>query len=69
MRQIIADAQVDDYQPLIEYLFEHISVYGKGNEALITVELDETQYRSRSVPDKEINIASLLGKILNIIKK
>lgn len=69
MRQIIADAQVDDYQPLIEYLFEHISTYGANNEALITVELDEAQWRSRSVPDKEINIASLLGKILNIIKK
>jgi replication factor C small subunit len=69
MRQIILDAQVDDYQPLIEHLFENISIYGKGYEAEITIELDEAQWRSRTVPDKEINIASLLSKILTILKK
>lgn len=69
MRQVVLDAQVDDYQPLIEHLFENISVYGKGYEAEITVELDEAQWRSRAVPDKEINIAALLSKILTILKK
>jgi hypothetical protein len=69
MRQIVLDAQVDDYQPLIEHLFENISVYGKGYEAEITIELDEAQWRSRAVPDKEINIAALLGKILTILKR
>jgi len=68
MRQIIADAQVDDYQPLIEYLFENVDKYGKGNEAEIIIELDEAQYRSRVVPDKEINISSLLVKILRILE-
>jgi replication factor C small subunit len=28
MRQIIADTQVNDYQPLIEYLFENVEKYG-----------------------------------------
>lgn len=69
MRQIVVDAQVDDYQPLIEFLFENISVYGKGHEAEISIELDEAQWRSRAVPDKEINIAALLSKLLNILKK
>jgi replication factor C small subunit len=69
MRQVVLDAQVDDYQPLIEHLFENISVYGKEHEAEITVELDEAQWRSRAVPDKEINIAALLSKILTILKK
>ena len=69
MRQIVLDAQVDDYQPLIEHLFENISVYGKEYEAEITIELDEAQWRSRAVPDKEINIAALLSKILTILKK
>jgi len=69
LRQTILDAQVDDFQPLIEHLFENISVYGSGYEAEITVELDEAQWRSRSVPDKEINIAALLSKILTILKK
>jgi replication factor C small subunit len=69
MRQVIIDAQVDDYQPLIEYLFENIHLYGVGFEAEITIELDEAQWRSRMVPDKEINIAALLSKLLRIKKK
>jgi replication factor C small subunit len=69
MRQIIADAQVDDYQPLIEHLFENVEKYGKGFEAEIIIELDETQYRSRMVPDKEISIAALLSKLLQILSK
>jgi replication factor C small subunit len=69
MRQIIADAQVDNYQPLIEYLFKNVDKYGKGFEAEIIIELDETQYRSRMVPDKEIAIAALLNKLLQILSK
>jgi replication factor C small subunit len=69
MRQIIADTQVNDYQPLIEYLFENVEKYGKGFEAEIIIELDETQYRSRVVPDKEITIAALLNKLLQILSK
>ena len=69
MRQIVADAQVDDYQPLIEHLFENVSKYGSGFEAEIIIELDETQYRSRMVPDKEISIAALLSKLLQILSK
>jgi len=69
MRQIVIDAQVDDFQPLIEYLFENTDKYGKGFEAEIIIELDETQYRSRMVPDKEISIAALLNKLLIILSK
>ena len=69
MRQIVADAQVDDFQPLIEHLFENIDKYGSGFEAEIIIELDETQYRSRMVPDKEISIAALLSKLLQILSK
>jgi len=69
MRQIVADAQVDDFQPLIEHLFENVEKYGSGFEAEIIIELDETQYRSRMVPDKEISIAALLSKLLQILSK
>lgn len=69
LRKIIIDAQVDDYQPLLDYLFSNIALYGKGYEAEITIELDDTQWRSRSVPDKELNIAALLSKILTILGK
>jgi replication factor C small subunit len=69
MRQIVADAQVDDFQPLIEHLFENVEKYGSGFEAEIIIELDEAQYRSRMVPDKEISIAALLSKLLQILSK
>jgi replication factor C small subunit len=69
LRQLVMDANVDDYQPLIEYLFINIELYGKSHEAEIVIELDEAQWRSRTSPDKEINIAALLSKILNILGK
>ena len=69
IRQIVVDAQVDDYQPLIEHLFENVEKYGKGFEAEIIIELDESQYRLRMVPDKEISIAALLSKLLQILNK
>lgn len=66
-RQLVIDAQLDDYQPIIEYLFTHIDQYGKGYEAEITIELDNHQFFQKSVPDKEINFASLISKILKVI--
>jgi len=68
-RQLIIDSQLDDYQPIILYLFEHITEYSKGHDAEITIELDNHQYFQKSVPDKELNMASLISKILNLNKK
>lgn len=69
IRQLIADHPMDDYQPLIEHLFQHIDEYGKGHEAEIIIELDNHQYFQKSVPDKSINIMSLFSKITKIITK
>jgi replication factor C small subunit len=68
-RQLIIDSQLDDYQPIILHLFEHITEYSKGHDAEITIELDNHQYFQKSVPDKELNMASLISKILNLNKK
>jgi replication factor C small subunit len=69
IRQIIINAQTDDYSELIIYLFNNIEEYGKGYEAEITIELDNHQYFQKSVPDKELNCAALMSKILNILNK
>jgi replication factor C small subunit len=69
LRQIIINAQTDDYSELIIYLFENIEKYGAGYEAEITIELDNHQYFQKSVPDKELNCAALMSKILNILNK
>lgn len=68
-RQLIINQQLDDYQPLVAYLFEHLEEYGKGKEAEIIIELDEAQWRSKMVPDKEIAAAALLIKLLNILNR
>lgn len=67
IRQTLVDNPMDDYQPLIEYLFQHVENYGKGHEAEIIIELDNHQYFQKSVPDKEININAMFCKILKII--
>jgi len=67
IRQIIANAQLDDFQPLIEHLYEHIDEYSKNNEAEIIIELDEMQWRSRMVPDKEIAAMALFSKLLKLL--
>jgi replication factor C small subunit len=69
IRQIIANQPMDDYQPLIEYLFKHVDTYSKGNEAEIIIELDNHQFFQKSVPDKEINIMAMFSKITRTITK
>jgi replication factor C small subunit len=69
IRQLLVDNPVDDYQPVIEHLFNHINEYASGSEAEVTIELDNHQYFQKSVPDKEINIMALFSKLLKLIGK
>lgn len=68
IRQLINDANLDDYQYVLEYLYDKLSDFAKGKEAEITIELDETQWRSKVVMDKEINFMAFISKLLNILK-
>lgn len=67
IRQILVDNPIDDYQSVIEYLYEHIEEYGKGKEAEIIIELDNHQYFQKSVPDKEINAMAMFSKLLKLL--
>ncbi len=67
IRQIIADAQVDDYQQLYRFLFDHLEDFSKGLDADITITLDEYQWRSRIVGDKEINCAACMASLLQLL--
>lgn len=69
IRQLIADAGLDDYQIVYRFLFDHLEQFAKGWEADITITLDEYSWRSRVVPDKEINMAACFAAILQIIQK
>jgi replication factor C small subunit len=69
IRQIVADAQVDDFQVAYRYMFDNLDKYSYGHDAEISVILDDFIWRSGVVPDKEINFAACIAKILEINKK
>jgi len=69
IRQIVADAQVDDFQVAYRYMFDHLDKFSYGHDAEISVILDDFIWRSGVVPDKEINFAACIAKILETNKK
>ena len=68
IRQIIVNSEVDEFTDLFRFLFDNIEVYSKGNDGEIIMAISEYQYHSNFRMDQEINIMSLISKILQIIK-
>ena len=68
IRQIIADANVNDFDELYRFLYDNVDEYANGNEGEIIVYIEEYMYHSNFRIDKEINIMALFSKIINIIK-
>jgi replication factor C small subunit len=69
IRQIAVDAQIDDYQTAYRFLFDNLSEFSNGHDAEISVILDDFIWRAGVVPDKEINFAACIAKILEVNKK
>ena len=69
VRQLVADAQVDDFQVAYKYMFEQLPEFSYGHDAELSVVLDEHIWRAGVVPDKEINFAAAIEKILETTKK
>ena len=65
VRQIIADANVDDFDELFKSLYEKANEYLPGKEGTATILINEHQYKSNFRIDKEINIMSLIQQIIN----
>ena len=65
IRQIIADANVDDFDELFRALFDRASEYASGKEGTITVLINDHQYKANFRIDKEINTMSLINNIIN----
>jgi len=68
IRQLVADSQVDDFQVAYRYLFDNLSKFSKGHDAEVSVILDEYSYRANVCPDKELNFAAFISKLLEITK-
>jgi DNA polymerase III delta prime subunit len=69
VRQLVADAQVDDFQTAYRYMFDNLSEFSYGNDAQLSVILDDFIWRAGVVPDKEINFAACIAKVLETNKK
>ena len=65
IRQIIADANVSDYEELFRTLFERASEYLPGKEGTVAILVNDHQYKGNFRIDKEINAMSLIQQIIN----
>lgn len=65
IRQIIADANVDDYDELFRSLYEKASEYLPKKEGTVAILINEHQYKANFRIDKEINTISLFQNLIN----
>lgn len=65
IRQVIADANVDDYDELFRSLYERVSEYLPNKEGTAAILINDHQYKSNFRIDKEINTMSLIQNIIN----
>jgi len=67
IRQIVANTDLDNFDDLYRFLYEQMNEYSKGNEGIIICILEEHQYHSVVVLDKEINVMACISKMLETI--
>ncbi len=65
IRQIIADANVDDFDELFKALYDRASEYLPGKEGTAAILINEHQYKANFRIDKEINLMSLIQNLIN----
>ena len=66
IRQIIANANVQDFEELYRYLYDNASVYAAGSEGMVAVYINEYSYQSNFRIDKEINAMALIAKLIEL---
>jgi len=66
IRQIIANANVNDFEEFYRYLYDNASIYANGNEGMVAVYINEYSYQSNFRIDKEINIMALIAKLIEL---
>jgi len=68
IRQIILDANVQDFEELYRYLYENASLYAGGQEGMVAVYINEYSYQANFRIDKEINVMALIAKLIELAK-
>jgi len=66
IRQIIANANVQDFEELYRYLYDNANVYADGSEGMVAVYINEYSYQSNFRIDKEINAMALIAKLIEL---
>jgi DNA polymerase III delta prime subunit len=65
IRQIIADANIDDFDELFKSLYERAGEYLPNKEGTAAILINEHQYKANFRIDKEINTMSLIQNLIN----
>ena len=65
IRQIIADANVEDFDELFKSLYSRATEYLPGKEGTVAILVNEHQYKANFRIDKEINVMSLISNLIN----
>ena len=66
IRQIIANANVSDFEELYRYLYDNAHVYASGREGMVAIYINEYSYQSNFRIDKEINCMALIQKLIEL---
>ena len=66
IRQIIADANVQDFEELYRYLYDNASEFAPGKEGMVAYQINEYSYQSNFRIDKEINCMALINQLINL---
>jgi replication factor C small subunit len=66
IRQIIANANVSDFEELYRYLYDNAHVYAGGREGMVAIYINEYSYQSNFRIDKEINCMALIQKLIEL---
>ena len=66
IRQIIVDANVQDFEELYRYLYDNAHTFALGKEGMVAYHINEYSYQSNFRIDKEINCMALINQLINV---
>ncbi len=66
IRQIIANANVQDYEELYRFLYDNSSQYAASSEGMVAIYVNEYSYQANFRIDKEINCMALIARLVEL---
>ena len=66
IRQIIADANVRDFEEFYRFLYDNSNEFASGKEGTVAFHINEYTYQSNFRIDKEINCMALINQLINL---